>query len=219
MKRCKHCGERCKNKAQYCSSCGSDEFITTLKKKKTWKSIANILCAILFFPFWILWKGIKWAIESEANDGLRAIVVALCGIALLSLIGFTLFYSIRYCFDTGMDFKKYDETTYKESCYEIKYDELIRNANSYRGENLTYTGKVTQVIEPPRFFQRVILRINLGGSDQIYCVVYMPYKAKRILEGDQITIWGDCRGLYNYSTIFNQRIAVPKIFIRYFSIN
>lgn len=114
------------------------------------------------------------------------------------------------------------EEEYKASCTTIEYEELERNPDKYKGQSFTFTGEVAQVIEPT-FGNTVSLRINVTKStyvwkDTIYATVKLPSGSDRILENDIITIYGDCDGLYTYTSVLNAQVSVPKIDIKYFSL-
>lgn len=118
---------------------------------------------------------------------------------------------------------------YIDSCETISFKDLSRNPDKYKGEKFTFTGEVIQVQEPT-FGDTVELRMNVTKttydyidtvtySDTIYATVEIPDGADRILEGDIITIYGECDGLYSYTSVLNAKISLPKIDIAYYSID
>lgn len=112
---------------------------------------------------------------------------------------------------------------YIDSCTEIAYEDLARNPDKYKGQAFVFTGEVIQVAEPTQG-NTVSLRINvtegeLMWSDTIFATVDLPKSADRILEGDILTFYGDCKGMYTYESIVGKQVSVPSIDIRYFSIH
>lgn len=111
---------------------------------------------------------------------------------------------------------------YIESCSEIEYADLARNPNKYKGQAFVFTGKVIQVAEPTSG-NTVSMRINVTEgtyvwSDTIFATVELPKSADRILEGDIMTFYGDCKGLYTYTSVIGEQISLPAVQIFYFNI-
>ena len=46
----------------------------------------------------------------------------------------------------------------------------------------------------------------------------VPEESDRILEDDIITIWGECDGLYSYESVLGSKVSLPKIDVKYYSI-
>lgn len=112
---------------------------------------------------------------------------------------------------------------YIASCKEIAYTDLARNPEKYKGQSFKFTGEVIQTMEPT-FGNTVLLRINVTKngddsfafySDTIVATIYLPSGSDRILEGDIVKIYGDCDGLYSYTSIFDKKVSLPKINIKY----
>ena len=47
----------------------------------------------------------------------------------------------------------------------------------------------------------------------------VPEESDRILEDDIITIWGECDGLYSYESVLGSKVSLPKIDVKYYSID
>ena len=93
------------------------------------------------------------------------------------------------------------------------YDEMARNGNSHAGEKLQITGKVIQAQD--RDSGGAMLRVAIGadGYDDIYMVQIDSdnWNKHRLLEDDQITIYGNVYGLYSYSSTLGGKITVPAL--------
>lgn len=116
---------------------------------------------------------------------------------------------------------------YKNSCKQMTYKDLSRNPDKYKGQKLTFTGEVIQVLEDEHFLDdniTVDLRINVTKDeydfwdDTIYATVELPKGSDRILEDDIITIWGECDGKYTYDSVLGSSVTLPKISIKYFKV-
>lgn len=109
------------------------------------------------------------------------------------------------------------KSDYISKCRTISYDKLARNPDSYKGDYFEFTGEVIQVIQSGRHVElRVnVTREDLYGttiySDTIYVETKLLEDGDRILEGDIITLYGVCDGLYTYTTIFGSSMSIPKI--------
>ena len=109
------------------------------------------------------------------------------------------------------------------SCRSISFEELSRNPDKLKGTALTFTGEVIQVTEPV-IGDTVTLRIDVTKTeygfytDTILATVEVPEGEDRILEDDIITFYGDCEGLYTYTSVLGSKISLPKISIRYYEI-
>lgn len=128
--------------------------------------------------------------------------------------------------------KAASKTDYKKelAAYKpIDFATLARNPDSYKGKKFVMTGEVIQVLEPT-FDEAVQLRINVTKqtyeyiddvtwTDTIFATVKIPKDTDRILEGDILTFYGTCEGLYTYDSVLGQSISLPKINIKYYGLN
>ena len=122
-----------------------------------------------------------------------------------------------------IDKKKRSEKEYKASCQTMAYSDLARNPDKYKGTALKFTGQIVQVHEPT-FGNTVTLRINVTKTnydlytDTIYATVSIPDGSNRLLEKDIVTIYGDCDGMYSYTSVLHAKVSLPKIDIRYYDL-
>lgn len=116
------------------------------------------------------------------------------------------------------------KSEYMNKCRTISYEKLARNPDSYKGDYFEFTGEVIQVIQSGR---HVDLRVNVTRedlygttmySDTIYVETKLLEDGDRILEGDIITLYGVCDGLYTYTTIFGATMSIPKIDAAYWNV-
>lgn len=100
----------------------------------------------------------------------------------------------------------------------ITYDQLARTPDDYKGNKVTFTGKVIQVIEGNG---ETDLRVAVGGDyDRVILVAYDPkITSTRVLENDSVTIKGKSNGLYTYDSTIGGKITVPLILVDKIQIN
>ena len=69
------------------------------------------------------------------------------------------------------------------------------------------------------------LRINITKEDYGYYTdtiyaLYIPKDGEdKILEGDNITIWGTAQGDYSYTSVLGSKVTLPFINVNYIQIN
>lgn len=100
----------------------------------------------------------------------------------------------------------------------IKYDQLARTPDKYKGEKVKFTGEVVQVLEGNDYNEiRLSVHKTSSGwydSDQIIYCAYKPNIIDyRLLEGDIITIYGISQGIISYESIWGQTITLPFVMI------
>ena len=105
---------------------------------------------------------------------------------------------------------------YKEQCISISYDDLARNPDDYKYDYVYLSGEVIQVQENEG---EVIFLIDVEQGDT--AIAFYTYKEgeSRVLEGDQITIYGIYEGLYTYTSVLGVEITVPNIFTRHIEVD
>ena len=94
----------------------------------------------------------------------------------------------------------------------ITYDQLARTPDEYKGKKVKFTGKVIQVMQGQGETQ---LRIAVNGDyDNVIYVAYPDgITEKRILDDDNITIYGLSAGLLTYKSTMGGEITVPQILV------
>lgn len=101
----------------------------------------------------------------------------------------------------------YVEVVLRPSTLNVSYAELFRNNDRYVGKNISFTGRVVQVLE--RGSNTFDLRVDVGDSEG---VVYLGnYRGQRLLEDDVIAFIGESVGLVTYTAIFGNEITIPAM--------
>lgn len=104
---------------------------------------------------------------------------------------------------------KYSEEDYKKACRAITYEEIARDKNALDGEKVNFTGEVVQVSD--KIYRVDITKTDYGYTDTIAFDIDKDKLDKNILEGDIVTVWGESKGFYTYTSILNQEITLPLI--------
>ena len=103
----------------------------------------------------------------------------------------------------------------KEETYlSVEYDEYARNPQNHEYEMVKLNGSVVQVMEEEGD-QGTGLTIRIMQNDNyetIWLVYYLlPDGASRILEGDNVKVYGISAGVYSYETVQGNSLTVPLI--------
>ena len=106
-----------------------------------------------------------------------------------------------------------DKQSYIDSCLTVSYSDIERNPDSYKGTKVQINGTVDQVIEG--WFDSVTLIVDCGGN-KWYVTYTRDEGERRILEGDYITAYGECKGVRSYLTVLGAQTTVPEMKMVYY---
>ena len=94
----------------------------------------------------------------------------------------------------------------------ITYDQLARTPDDYMGKKVKFYGKVLQVIEGDDTVQ-----IRLAVNDNYDTVLLGEYDSSivssRVLEDDEITIYGTSAGVISYESTMGGKITIPGVLV------
>ena len=94
----------------------------------------------------------------------------------------------------------------------ITYDQLARTPDNYLAEKVKFRGKVLQVMEGDDYIS-IRLAVN-GDYDNVIYGQYEPsIVSSRVLEDDNITIYGLSSGLFTYESTMGAQISIPGVII------
>lgn len=107
-----------------------------------------------------------------------------------------------------------EKDNYISQCETVKYSDVERNPDNYEGKMIKIAGKVIQVSEG--WFNSVTMRISSNGN--IWYATYVRADGEsRILEGDNITCYGECDGVTSYTTVLGSQVTIPSIKVKYYN--
>lgn len=109
--------------------------------------------------------------------------------------------------------KKEERDEYISLCQTVSYSDVERNPDNYEGTKIKFSGEVVQVAEG--WFDSVTLRVDSGGN--MWYVTYSREEGEsRILEGDNITCYGECDGVKSYTTVLGSQVTIPSLKMEYY---
>lgn len=109
--------------------------------------------------------------------------------------------------------KKNTKKSYMESCKTYSYNKIKRNPDKFKGKKTKLSGKVIQVDEG--WFDSVTIRVEDSNGDDWYVSYSYSDGESKILENDKVTIYGECDGTEQYTTIAGDTRRVPAIDAKY----
>ena len=103
------------------------------------------------------------------------------------------------------------EASKAEYSTDYTYDQLSRNPDTYKGKKMKFTGKVLQTGDAGDNMTYARIKIN-NNSDTIMFITYMnDLLGYRLLEDDNITVYGISCGIYSYKSVGAGTISIPWI--------
>ena len=118
--------------------------------------------------------------------------------------------------------KKAKKKSYKRENWnpDITYDQLARNPDDYTGKEITFSGKVIQVIESSDGTETQLRVATSDDYDKVMYIAYSPSIVKsRILEDDEIRFYGYSMGLITYESTLGGNITIPSAYVEHITIN
>ncbi len=191
MKFCQKCGTQNTDEATVCSSCGKPFETPTTEKPKKKKKKGRIFLIILL----VLVVGFV-ALMMGGDDGSTALTTDVNG-------------------DAVINGEVISQKDFKKSCSEVAYEDLARNPDNYKGQNLMFTGEVIQCEQSygTSYYARVNVTLNEFDyyEDTIYVTFEIPEGTDKILEEDIVKLYGVCQGAETYTSIFGEEITIPSL--------
>lgn len=110
---------------------------------------------------------------------------------------------------------KSERDTYISGCETVSYNDVERNPDDYKGRQIKFSGRVVQVSEG--WFDGVTLRVTTSGGNTWYVTYTHKEGESRILEGDQITCYGECDGVRSYTNVIGSQVTIPALKMKYYA--
>lgn len=135
----------------------------------------------------------------------RTIVfIVIAAILFVGIIGFILFVPIHDSQPSNLDVQQIINM-----CKEIPYNELLRNPSSHKGDMVHFSGVISTLMHESENGQEYLVTLN-DSSDYIY-FTFNASDGSRLLEGDEVEIYGEFTGLNTYTTLFVIEETVPSV--------
>ena len=117
--------------------------------------------------------------------------------------------------------KAKEKKSYKKENWnpEITYDQLARTPDDYTGKDITFAGKVLQVMEDSDSGETQLRIATSDDYDKIMLIGYDSSILKsRILEDDEIRFYGTSIGLITYQSTMGGNITIPAATVEHIDI-
>ena len=101
-----------------------------------------------------------------------------------------------------------DINAIKQDALEISWEELMRYNEKYIDKIVHLKGVVIQTTEENNMY--IMFSIDDFGQESVV-VRFKDYNSTRILEDDDIAVWGKVKGLYTYTTVLRSKKTVPEL--------
>lgn len=104
------------------------------------------------------------------------------------------------------DVNEYENKTSQNT---LSYEDIMRNPDANKGKHCTVTGTVDQIIEG--WFGLFSIFIVDENNNKWGCTYSYKDGEPRLIEGDYVTVYGECKGTDTTKTVLGQQITMPRI--------
>ena len=102
---------------------------------------------------------------------------------------------------------------------DYSYDQLARTPDTYKGAKVKFSGKVLQAQEDSDSdLGAMILTVN-SNYDNVYVIYTLSDLNFRVLDDDNVTIYGTAQGMYSYETVRGNTLTIPLLYADYVELN
>ncbi len=112
--------------------------------------------------------------------------------------------------DSGEDIS---EEEYKSLCEILDYEDILRNPDNNDGKYCKVEGTVEQIVEG--WFDSFTIYVTDYNGNKWGCVYSYKDGESRILEGDSVVMYGECKGTDTTETILGEQVTLPRVDIEY----
>ncbi|MBR6029609.1 MAG: hypothetical protein IKP40_11055 [Clostridia bacterium] len=91
------------------------------------------------------------------------------------------------------------------------YAQWARYPDLYNGKNITFRGKVVQVVEGWNGSNTYRVAVDSNYDCMFYVKFTLKSGTSRILENDIVTLTGEFTGIYTYTTLLGSSVSIPCI--------
>lgn len=100
-------------------------------------------------------------------------------------------------------------TAFKNECANYSYKDIARDPDQYKGSKIKFYGEIVQVCSESNGM--CSYRVMLSNYDVIYVNYVRQDGESRLLEDDNVTVYGLCNGLYSYTSVQGAKITIPCV--------
>lgn len=104
--------------------------------------------------------------------------------------------------------------SFKNNCSELDYNNLLRSPDDFISKTFSFSGSVFQIIKQEDIYVEFLL---YTGADDEYIHINYSYKDAdvRILENDELTIYGTYYKMYDYVSLLGSNHSIPHIYAEF----
>lgn len=152
---------------------------------------------------------INWFFDQSLRNKIGIIIAAVVAIILIALLVFNVVYADAPLSGNAL-------TQYEASCISVGYQELSTNIGKYKGQHVKFSGQIVS-INPNNGKTQIVMSVTpVNGGWSTSDLIFITYNAQtQFKAGDIVTVYGDVVGTYNYVSISNGQLIIPKITARY----
>jgi len=153
-------------------------------------------------------NAINWFMGQSTNNKILIVISAAVVLIVIIFLIFSLVFANSPL--TGNDLEQY-----KASCISIGYQELSGNISKYNGQHVKFTGQVVSA-NPNKGNTQIVLSVTpVNGGWSTTDLLFVTYNAQTTFKaGDIVTVYGNVDGTYNYVSVSNGQLIIPKITAR-----
>lgn len=108
---------------------------------------------------------------------------------------------------------KLTEDEYKSICETLNYTEIMRNPDSFEGTRCKVSGSVSQIVEG--FLGGYTIYVEDSSGNKWGCTYSYKDGESHLLDGDSVTIYGECKGTDTTTTVLGKQVTMPRIDAEY----
>ena len=105
------------------------------------------------------------------------------------------------------------EKDYKDLCEHLDYEDILREPDAYDGKYCIVDGTVDQIIEG--WFGSFTIFVVDEDGNKWGCTYSYDEGESRVLEGDNVTMYGKCQGTSNTETVLGEQVTLPHVDAKY----
>ncbi len=98
---------------------------------------------------------------------------------------------------------------FKDECESYSYKDIAREPDKYEGNKIKFSGEIIQVCDESDNI--CSYRVMLSNYDVIYVYYVRQEGEKRLLENDNVMVYGLCNGLISYTSVQGANITIPCV--------
>ena len=105
------------------------------------------------------------------------------------------------------------EEDYKDLCEHLDHEDILREPDAYDGKYCIVDGTVDQIIEG--WFGSFTIFVVDEVGNKWGCTYSYDEGESRVLEGDNVTMYGKCQGTSNTETVLGEQVTLPHVDAKY----